>query len=76
MEKLPTINPRKTGQRISEMISDAGYTPDTLAKELGFSTAQSIYKWRRGTCMPTVDNLLILSRLFHCRIDDLIVSED
>ena len=76
MEKLPTINPGKTGQRISEMISNAGYTPDTLANELGFSSAQSIYKWRRGACLPKVDNLLILSRLLHCRIDDLIVSED
>ena len=39
----------------------------------GFSTPQAIYKWFNGKNLPTVDNLVILTCLLHCTIDDIII---
>lgn len=41
----------------------------------GFATPQAIYKWQRGTVLPTVDNLLILAELFQVHIDDILIME-
>ena len=36
---------------------------------------QSVYKWMRGDSLPTVDNLLRLSELFQCHMDDIVVAD-
>lgn len=41
---------------------------------LGFEYPQAIYKWKRGECLPTLDNLLILSVMLETTIDKIIIS--
>lgn len=41
---------------------------------LGFNEPVSIYKWQRGECLPTFDNMYAMACLFGVGIDDLLVG--
>ena len=41
----------------------------------GFATPQAIYKWQKGTAMPTIDNLVVLAMVFRVKMDDIIVVD-
>ena len=47
-----------------------------LAQDIfGFATPQAIYKWQKGTAMPTIDNLIVLAMVFRVKMDDIIVVD-
>ena len=54
----------------------AGLTVRDIQDFFGFSTPQAIYKWQRGTAMPTVDNLAVLAAVLGVKIDDILVFQD
>ena len=76
MNVWPVIDMTATGCNITRMRKNAGLTVKDLQTIFGFSTPQAIYKWQRGTAMPTVDNLVVLAAVFGVTIDDIIVRED
>ena len=45
-----------------------------LQEAFGFEYPQAIYKWRRGECLPTLDNLIVLSSIFGVPIDKIIIT--
>jgi transcriptional regulator with XRE-family HTH domain len=51
----------------------AGLSVADLQDIFGFTTPQAIYKWQRGTTLPTIDNLVVLAEVFGVRMDDIIV---
>ena len=55
MRSLPSIDMRATGNNIVQMRQRMGMTVQDLQRIFGFSTPQAIYKWQRGTAMPTLD---------------------
>ena len=61
---------------INRMRINAGLTVKNLQDIFGFSTPQAIYKWQRGTALPTVDNLVVLATVFGVRIDDILIFQD
>jgi len=73
MGSLPTIDMTATGNNIARMRQQAGLTVQQPQNIFGFSTPQAIYKWQRGTAMPTLDNMLILATVFGTSIDAIIV---
>lgn len=73
MNVWPVIDMTATGCNIARMRKNAGMTVKDLQIIFGFSTPQAIYKWQRGTAMPTVDNLVVLAAVFDVTIDDIIV---
>ena len=76
MGMLPAIDMAATGENIARMRRKAGLTVQALQAIFGFSTPQAIYKWQRGAAMPTLDNMLILSAVFHTTIDEIVVRTD
>lgn len=42
---------------------------------LQFYTSQAIYKWISGKSLPSLDNFIILSRLLHTIIEDILVID-
>ena len=74
--EFPVINLEETGRRIQTMRRGAGLTVRDLQTYFGFEYPQAIYKWQRGECLPTVDNLLALSRILGVSMEDLLVYED
>lgn len=73
MNTLPVINMAATGNNITRLRKNAGLSVRDLQDIFGFSTPQAIYKWQRGTAMPTVDNLVVLASVFGVRIDDILI---
>lgn len=73
MTSIPVINMKATGQNIMRLRQQAGLSVANLQQIFGFSTPQAIYKWQRGTALPTVDNLVILAAVFNTGINNILV---
>ena len=71
---FPVIDLKATGERIKEIRQQKGITVKTLQTFLGFNEPVSIYKWQRGECLPTFDNMYAMACLFGVGIDDLLVG--
>ncbi len=69
-----TVNMEATGKRIKDLRSKKNIKIREMMEALGLESEQAIYKWMRGDSMPTIDNLLRLSCLFDCQIDDIVVA--
>ena len=75
MNHMPVIDMTATGRNIERLRKRAGLTVKDMQDVFGFSTPQAIYKWQRGTAMPTLDNLVVLAAIFNVTIDEIIVCE-
>ena len=73
MFNIPTVDLVATGKNIEKLRKEAGLSVKELQNIFGFGTPQAIYKWQKGICLPTVDNLLILSMLFKVSIENILV---
>lgn len=73
MFMVPTINMEATGRNIRSLREKAGLTVKDIQDIFGFATPQAIYKWQRGTAMPTLDNLVVLSVVLEVTIDEILV---
>ena len=72
MYKFPTVDLVKTGNNITRLMKENNLTVSDLQNAFGFEYPQAIYKWKRGECLPTIDNLIILATLFHTTVDKII----
>lgn len=75
MNHIPVIDMTATGMNITRMRIRAGLTVKDLQAVFGFSTPQAIYKWQRGTALPTVDNLVVLAAVFGVRMDEILIFQ-
>lgn len=73
MSNIPILDLALTGANIVKLQKAAGITVRDLQDIFGFNSPQAIYKWRNGTAMPTLDNLVILAAVLHVRVDDILV---
>ena len=64
-----------TGNNIMRLRINAGMTVKDLQNVFGFSTPQAIYKWQRGTAMPTLDNMVVLAAVFGVTIDEILIFQ-
>lgn len=76
MNKFPVINNIETGKRIEQLRKKNGYTVKQLQEVFSFTSPQSIYKWQWGETLPDIQNLLMLAKLFNCKIEDILVYEE
>jgi len=76
MGDIPIIDIVKTGEKISQLRREKNLAVKDLQTVFGFTTPQAIYKWQRGTALPTVDNLVVLASIFKVTIDDILVVCD
>ena len=69
-----SIQQKATGERIRELLKKNGYTVKDIQKFMGFENPQAIYKWISGRSLPSIDNFLILSKVLHTSIEDILVD--
>ena len=70
------IDTRQTGQRIAQVMQKKGVTVRQLQKVFGFEAPNAIYRWLRGSALPTVDHLVILAHTLNVRVDDLLAIRE
>ena len=73
---IPTINLEATGENMKRIMDERKITVRNVADELGFSTVSGIYKWLHGRGLPSVDNLVGLSRVLQVSMEDILVLEE
>ena len=76
MNQIPVIDMSATGINITRLRRNAGLTVKDIQDIFGFSTPQAIYKWQRGTALPTVDNLVVLAAVFGVTVDKILVLQN
>ena len=69
------IDMKKTGVLLKEMFDKCGYTVKDIQKILHLSCPQPIYRWFKGSILPSVDHLYVLSRSLKVHMEDLLVPE-
>ena len=63
-----SIQQEETGAQIRKLMMKNGYTVRDVQGAMGFENPQAIYKWISG-------NFIILSRLLHASIEDILVVD-
>lgn len=71
--KYTVINLIKTGMRIEELRKQAHISVKDLQDMLELESPQAIYKWQWGQCLPTLENLVNLAKIFDTTIDNILV---
>ena len=70
-----SIRQKETGNNIRKLLSENGYTVKDVQNAMGFENPQAVYKWLSGRSLPSIDNFIILSRLLHTSIEDILVID-
>lgn len=70
-----SIRQKETGKKIKKLLMENGYTVKDVQSVMGFENPQAIYKWISGRSLPSIDNFVILSRLLHTSIEDILVID-
>ena len=70
-----SIQQKETGKQIKKLLMENGYTVKDVQSVMGFENPQAIYKWISGRSLPSLDNFVILSRLLHTSIEDILVVD-
>ncbi len=68
----PVLDLQATGEKIRQLRINNGFSVKELQQVFGFEYPQAIYAWEQGKNAPSIDNLLILSRLFKVSMEDLV----
>lgn len=72
----PVIDMINTGKNIKYLREKAGISVNELQEILGFTTPQAIYKWQWGKTLPDIENLLLMSKLFNVKVEDVLVTKN
>ena len=74
--KIPIIDLIATGKNIKRIREASGISVRDIQDVLGFTNPQAIYKWQKGECLPTIDNLVILASVLGVTIDEILVTDE
>lgn len=73
MTTIPIVDVEATGMRLRELFVDAGMSVRDVQSVFGFTTPQAIYKWIHGKCLPSIDNLVVLSAILDVPMNEIVV---
>ena len=68
-----SVEPAATGRRILALMPGRGLCVRDLADACGFGKPQAVYKWLNGQSLPSIENLVILSRVLGASIENILV---
>ena len=68
----PIIDVVATGHNIRQMRRERNITISEIQSYLELDTPRGVYKWQKGDCLPSVENLLGLSILLGVSINDIL----
>lgn len=70
------ISKAGTGKRIRRLLGEYGLTVREVQEEMELESPQAVYKWLNGKATPSIENLLVLAKMLHLPMEELIVLED
>ena len=73
--KYPVINMKATGRNIRRLMDRKGMCVNDVKYFLGLTAPQIIYHWLDGRCLPSIDNMYALSKLFSVPMDQIVIGD-
>ena len=67
------VDPVATGNSIKALCYKCGLSASDLRRELGLESVQAVYKWYSGKCIPSIDKLFAMEKLFSVSIHEIVV---
>lgn len=74
--RYPVLDMQATGRRIRELRQMHKISIQTLRESMQLESVQAIYKWERGASVPSLDNMILLSKIFETPIESILVIHD
>lgn len=71
-----SIKQTESGKRIQTLMREKGLSVREIQEIMGFENPQAVYKWTSGKSLPSIDNLLNLSRVLGVHMDELLVTDE
>lgn len=68
------IHMKLTGYRIEQQCRKQNLTVKQIQEQLHIGSFQAVYNWFAGKTLPSVDNLLELSKLLHVPMERLLIE--
>ena len=62
-----------TGANIKRLRQERGLSARDIQDAMGFDSPSAVYKWERGRSLPSLEHLMVLSKLFGIRIEDILI---
>ena len=75
MQEYSVVDIKETGKKIASLRKSAGMSVKNLKEVIGGISLQAIYSWENGVRIPGIDNLVMLSEIFHVTVDDIVVRK-
>ena len=72
---FPSIDLEATGANIKRLREKNGLSVRAVQEWFKFTEPRAIYKWQSGQTLPSVDNLVALSKLFRVKVDEIIICK-
>ena len=69
----PVVDIEATGNNIKSLRIKNGFSVHEIQNIFGFEYPQAVYSWEQGRNIPSIDNLMVLSRLFDVSVENIIV---
>lgn len=70
-----SIQQKETGKQIKRLLDEKGFSVRDVQSVMGFENPQAVYKWISGKSLPSLDNILILSRMLNTSIENILVVD-
>ena len=70
------IDQEETGRNILNLMNRQGLKVRDIQEACGFEQPQAVYKWLHGQSLPSIDNLLILAKLFESTVEGILATSE
>lgn len=68
---MKVVSLNKTGKNIRKLIKKNNMKQTQLANALDV-TDMAVHKWINCQSLPSIDNIMIMSGIFNCKIEDIV----
>ncbi len=68
-----SIDVKATGANLKRLCAQKGITAKELMNLLHLTTPTAVYKWWAGDNLPSIDNLIYISKYMDVKVEDVLV---
>ena len=74
-EMFTSVDPEATGSNIKRFRIQNEISVSALCEIIGISE-QAFYAWQRGDKLPCLDHLVILAKVLHTTLDEIVATRE
>lgn len=71
--QFPVIDKELTGEKLRGEFKKKNISAREVQEFLCLGSTQTVYDWYKGRTLPSLDNMVALSRLLGCQVEELLI---